>query len=128
MARPSKPILTEWETKIMRIIWSLKETYADVVRETLREQGIKRSDSAIRSTLRVLEKKGFVTHETRNRTFFYTPILTQQQAESEAVHYMKKVFFSDSPGTLALRVLDETELTPEVLKKMRTLLKEAKKK
>lgn len=127
MARPTRKILTEWETQIMRIIWDKGKTYADEIRETLREQGFRRSDSAIRCTLRILEKKGIISHITKSRTFIYSPILTQEQAESDVVNYLKKVFFPDSPGKLALRVLDETELTPEEIQLMKEKLEEAKK-
>ncbi len=128
MARPQKSILTEWETVIMQIVWEKGKTYADEIREILRSKGFKRSDSAIRSTLRILEKKEALTHITQDRTFIYSPVLSREQAESDAVHYMKNVFFPNSPGALAMRVLDETELTPDVIEKMQEMLKEAKKK
>lgn len=124
MPRPRKPVLTDWETKIMRIIWEKGSTHADEIRETLRSQGIRRSDSAIRCTLRILEKKGVITHTVKNRTFIYTPRLTRHQAERDVIRHVTNLFYPDSPGSFALRVLDETKLTPEVIQRIREKLRE----
>ena len=112
MARPRKPILTEWETKVMRIVWQQEHVTADEIREILRSRRIRRSDSAIRTTLRALEKKGAITHTVENRTFIYTPKLSRDQAEKDVIQYLKKVFFPESPGTFAIRVLEETDHIP----------------
>ena len=124
MPRPRKSILTDGETRIMRIIWEKGKSHADEIRETLRSQGIRRSDSAIRCTLRILEKKGVITHTVKNRTFIYTPKLTRLQAERDVIQHIINLFYPDSPGSFAWRVLDETELTPEVIQKMREKLRE----
>ena len=101
MARPRKSILTDWETRLMHIIWEKGETHADEVREELRSQGIRRSDSAVRFTLRVLEEKGFISHVVQNRTYIYSAKLTREQAEKDVIQHLRKLFFPDSPGAIS---------------------------
>lgn len=119
MNRPRKSILTEWETKLMHIIWGKGRASSDEIREILREEGIRRSDSALRKTLRVMEAKGVLQHTVENRTFFYESLLKQNQAEKDVIHYLSRLFFGDSVSSMVCRALDEAELTPDVVEKMK---------
>jgi BlaI family transcriptional regulator, penicillinase repressor len=124
MPRPPKSILTDWETKLMHIIWENDNTSADDIREQLRSENIKRSDSAIRKTLRVMEEKGYIHHTIHNRTYLYKPSIPKKEVERDAIKYISNLFFKNSPGTLAMRALDESELTPELVEQMKKKLEE----
>lgn len=125
MTRPTQPIMTEWETTLMRILWERDGATSQDVRRALRDMGIHRSDSAIRKTLRAMEAKDLVRHETEGRSFVYRPRLGREQAESKGIQYLSRLFFQGSPGELALRAIGESELTPELVGKLRRILDEA---
>ncbi len=125
MGHPNKPKLTGWETKLMHYIWDRGQATADEIREALRAEGLKRSDSAIRKTLRVMEDKGAISHTVQNRTFIYTPNLKRHQVQGEVIRYLSMLLFQGSPVSLALRALDESDLSPDVIAEMRRKLNEA---
>ncbi len=125
MGHPKKPILTEWETKLMHYIWDKGSATADDIREALRDEGIKRSDTAIRKTLRVMEEKGSLTHTVQNRTYVYASKLKRRQVQGEIIRYLSSLFLQGSAGSLALRALDEADLSPEVIEEMRDKLNKA---
>lgn len=122
MNRKTKPILTEWETQLLKIIWDQKEATSTSIREELERQGFKRSDSAIRKTLRVMEEKDAIQHKVQERTFIYSPVLDQQTAEKRGIEYLSQLLFGGSPASLALRALDEADLTPDMIKAIRKKL------
>ncbi len=121
----AKPVLTEWETKLMHIIWERGSATADDIREALRDEGLKRSDSAIRKTLRVMEKKGALTHSVLNRAYVYKPKLKQEKMKNDMIKYVSALLFQGSVGHMALHALDVAELNPEVIQEMRKKLDDA---
>ena len=68
--------LGELERGILSIIWRLGSVTAEQVREEL-DRPLK--DSTVRTVLRRLEEKGYLSHSLENRTFLYRP------AESRSV-------------------------------------------
>lgn len=127
MAKSKRPILTDWEAKLMSIIWQKGSACSDDIREALREEGIKRSDSAIRKTLRVMEEKGALSHTIENRTYIYHPLMKQHKVQGDVIRYLSALFFHGSIGSMALRALDEADLSPDVILEMRKKLDEAEK-
>ena len=125
MAHPNKPKLTGWETKLMHYIWDRGHATADEIREALRAEGLKRSDSAIRKILRGMEEKGAISHTVENRTFIYTSNLKRHQVQGELIRYLSALLFQGSVVSLALRALDESDLSPEVIAELRQKLNEA---
>jgi len=124
--RPTKPILTEWETQLLQILWDLGQGTASDIREVLWERGLRRSDSAIRKTLRVMEEKQAIRHTEKDRAFVYQPLIERNQAERNGIQYLSNMLFGGSVSTLALRALDEADLTPEVIAEIKKKLKEKK--
>ena len=62
------------EDTVMRVIWAKETCTADEVRQALlRRQPMK--DSTVRTILRRLEAKGYVSHEIDGRTYVYRPRL-----------------------------------------------------
>ncbi len=127
MPRPTKSILTEWETTLIQIIWDNPSICASEIREILRERDIKRSDPAIRKTLGVMEEKGAIAHHVENRTFLYRALIHQEEAERTGIEYISDLLFGGSVGSLVMRAIDEADLTPQMIKKIKKRLKEKKK-
>jgi len=127
MPRPTKPILTEWETTLIQIVWDNPSICASEIREILRERDIKRSDPAIRKTLGVMEEKGAIEHNVENRTFLYKALIKKNDAERTGIEYISDLLFGGSVGSLVMRAIDEADLTPQMIKKIKKRLKEKKK-
>lgn len=74
------------------------------------------SGSAVRTMLRRLEDKGFVTRADSERGFLYSPAVPDQTARRSALTEVVRVFFNGSPTSAASALLgmsdrmDATEL------------------
>jgi BlaI family transcriptional regulator, penicillinase repressor len=107
--------LGELERAIMRLIWQHGDLTAEQVREELLELDRPLKDSTIRTVLRRLEDKGYVTHTVENRTFRYRPAETRQLVAGRAVKRIIDRFCDGSVEALLVgmvdsEVLDRTEL------------------
>jgi len=104
--------LGELERDILTIVWRLGNITAEQVRETL-DRPLK--DSTIRTVLRRLEEKGYLAHDTENRTFIYRPAESRQKVAGRAVKRIVDWFCDGSVEALLVgmvdsKVLDRAEL------------------
>ena len=104
--------LGELERDILTIIWRLGSVTAEKVREEL---GRPLKDSTIRTVLRRLEEKGYLAHDTENRTFIYRPAESRQKVAGRAVKRIVDWFCDGSVEALLVgmvdsKVLDRAEL------------------
>jgi BlaI family penicillinase repressor len=104
--------LGELERSILSIIWRKSSITADQVREEL---GRPLKDSTIRTVLRRLEEKGYLTHSVEERTFLYRPAQTRQRVAGRAVKRIVDWFCEGSVEALLVgmvdsKVLDRAEL------------------
>ena len=72
----------ELERAVMRIVWSHRAVNAEEVRAKL-DRPLK--EATVRTVLRRLEEKGFVTHRVDNRTFVYSAAEPRHQAAARAI-------------------------------------------
>jgi predicted transcriptional regulator len=124
MARPRSPALTDAEARVMTVLWRLtRATVADVVAVLSRKRAV--SYSTIQTILRILETKGYVTHEKVARAFIYRPVVDARQARRRALRHLVMRLFDNSPSLLVLNVLDDERLDPAELKRLKDLIEKA---
>jgi len=104
--------LGELERSILSVIWRKTEINAEQVREEL---GRPLKDSTIRTVLRRLEEKGYLSHSVEDRTFVYRPAQSRQRVASRAVKRIVDWFCEGSVEALLVgmvdsKVLDRAEL------------------
>lgn len=54
------------------------------------------ANATVRTMLRILERKGVVTHRLENRRFIYEPTRPRQKQAQSAMRRLVKVFYEDS--------------------------------
>ena len=124
MARPRSPALTDAEARVMTVLWRFTHaTVADVVAVLSRKRAV--SYSTIQTILRILETKGYVTHEKVARAFIYRPVVDARQARRRALRHLVTRLFDNSPSLLVLNVLDDERLDPAELKRLKDLIEKA---
>jgi predicted transcriptional regulator len=69
--------------------------------------------------LRILEQKGYARHEKVGRAFAYVPVLGREQARRTAVQRLVSQLFDDSPGSLALNIIENEEVDGVALEALR---------
>jgi BlaI family penicillinase repressor len=124
MARKTSPALTDAEADVMAVVWRLQRaSVGEVVTAMSRKRAV--SYSTVQTILRILETKGYVTHEKVARAFVYAPVVDERQARRRALHHLVKRLFDGSPSLLVLNVLEDEELDPAERDQLRKLVERA---
>ena len=116
MARGRSATLTEREAALMNVVWRLGAATAEQIRAGLADPP---HDSTIRTLLRVLETKGYVTHEVAGKAYRYRATITRGKAQRHALGSVLAQFFGGSVEDLVLRLIEDEQITPEQLTELR---------
>ncbi len=123
MSRPKSPTLTDGELRLMRVLWDRGQaTVAEIV-EALKTSP-KPAYNTVLTLLRIMEKKGYVSHRKEGRAFTFLPEIGRADASRSALKTLVNRFFEGSPRLLMLNLLEE-ELDPVVLRQLRERIEEA---
>lgn len=124
MPRRRSPALTDAEARVMTVLWQRKTaTVADVVGALKSKRVV--SYSTVQTILRILETKGYVAHEKVERAFIYRPVVDERLARRRALRHLASRLFEGSPSLLVLNVLDDEQIDPDELKRLKKLIAEA---
>jgi predicted transcriptional regulator len=112
---PKKSItLTEAELRLMRVLWTRGESaVAELLAAISDETPL--AYTSVLTTIRVLEKKGFVTHRQEGRAFLYSPCVAESEASRTEVRHVLQRFFGNSRERLLLTLLGDDDINPEEL-------------
>ena len=78
--------------------------------------------NTVLTTLRILERKGYVRHTKEGRAFVYHPVVQRGEASRKAVRNLMKRFFQDSPELLILNLLEAEQLDGQELDRLKKLV------
>ena len=120
MARKQSPTLTEAELPIMDILWQKGSAVVTDVVAGLANSVV--AYNTVLTTLRILERKGYVRHTKEGRAFVYHPVVERGEASRKAVRNLVKRFFQDSPELLILNVLEDEQLAESELERLKRLI------
>jgi BlaI family transcriptional regulator, penicillinase repressor len=119
--------LGELEREIMQIVWQQGTITADEVRERMERIARPLKDSTIRTVLRRLEEKGYVTHTVDHRTFLYQPAEPRQVVAGRAVKRIVDWFCDGSVEDLLVGMVDSKVLDRKELQRLAERIAAAKK-
>ncbi|HVO97633.1 MAG TPA: BlaI/MecI/CopY family transcriptional regulator [Bryobacteraceae bacterium] len=109
--------LTPLEHFIMDYVWAHPNCTAETCREGIAEQRSLK-DSTIRTILRKLEEKGYVTHDIDGRTFVYRPSDTRRNVAVRAAQQLIDRFCGGSVEELLVGLVDSQVLQPKQLQRL----------
>jgi predicted transcriptional regulator len=116
--------LTEAELRLMKILWRRGESaVTDLVAAV--PDGETLAYNSVLTTIRILEQKGYVTHRQEGRAFVYQPCVQEQEASRSEVRHVLNRFFGNSRERLLLSLLDDEEISPEELERLRAVIRTA---
>lgn len=117
------PDLGELELEVMQLVWKAGEITADQVRERLSR---KSKESTVRTVLRRLEGKGYVTHAVAGRTYVFRAVEARQDVATQAVKRIIAWFCNGSVEEILVGMADARMLDPETLKLLAKRIETAK--
>ena len=123
MPRSQSATLTEAELRIMQVLWEEGSATVQQVLEALPRKKPLAYNSVLTS-VRILEKKGYVRHVKDGRAHVYTALLNQQDATRSEIRHLVSRFFQDSRELLVLNILEEDGLDAQEIARLRQILDE----
>lgn len=124
MARKRSPALTDGEARIMSVLWERPQASVSKVVAALRRRHPVTYSTA-QTMLRILEQKGYVTHEKVGRAFVYRPLVDQRHARRLALRHLIRRLFEGSPSLLVRNVLEDDEIDPAERRRLKHLIAKA---
>ena len=124
MARKKSLTLTEAELRLMDVLWAKRSATVGEVLAGLPENTL--AYSTVLTTLRILEQKGYVAHVESGRAFVYHPLIGREEARRNATQQLVRRFFDNSPGMLALSLLEQENIDEPELQRLKTLIERSR--
>lgn len=113
MRKPPTPL----EQLLLDYVWSHPDCTAETCREGVAaERALK--DSTIRTILRNLEEKGYVTHKVTGRTFVYRAVDTRRNVAVQAARQLIERFCDGSVEELLVGLVDDQVVEPKELQRL----------
>src|SRR5271165_2366472 len=108
---PPKPSanLTEAELRLMEVLWQRGPSTVQQVLDALPGEKMLAYNSVL-TTIRILEKKGYVAHAKDGRAHVYAPVVQR--------------LFRDSHELLVLNILEDSGLNADELQRLKQYLKD----
>jgi predicted transcriptional regulator len=119
--------LTGAELRIMEVLWQRGSGTVQQVLDALSEKPALAYNSVL-TTIRILEKKGYVEHVKDGRAHVYAPLVERKDATRSEIRHLVSRFFKNSHEQLVLNILEDRGVDPDELDRLRRMLDRSGKK
>jgi predicted transcriptional regulator len=116
--------LTEAELRIMRILWERGESLVSELVAAMPES-TPLAYTSVLTTVRVLERKGYVRHRQQGRAFVYNPCVAEHEASRSEMRHMLHRFFGNSRERLLLTLLGDEDVSADELQRLKAAIVQA---
>ena len=122
---PSRSVtLTEAELRLMDVLWLKGPSTVQQVLDALPKKSNLAYNSVL-TTIRILEKKGYLKHIKDGRAHVYRPLVARAEASRSEIRHLAHRFFSNSHEMLALNILEDRGIDADELQHLRQLLEQS---
>ena len=121
----TSPTLTEAELRIMNVLWQKGAGSVQQILDGLPGHPALAYNSVL-TTVRILEKKGYVKHVKDGRAHIYLPLVGRKEATRFEIRHLVNRFFQNSHELLVMNILEDASIDAEELHRLRKLMEESK--
>ncbi|HEY0668560.1 MAG TPA: BlaI/MecI/CopY family transcriptional regulator [Sphingobacteriaceae bacterium] len=118
--------LTKAEEQIMQVLWNLGRGFVKDVLKQLPEP--KPAYNTVSTIIRILETKGFVSHQAFGKSHRYFPIISKEEYKSFATEKLLNGYFSNSVENMFSFFVKEKKLDLKEADEIMKLIEKLKKK
>lgn len=117
-------LMTDCEEVVMKSVWDAKKDVS--LQEIMQDLEVRFNKHWKRQTISTflshLTDKGYVKSYRRGRIFYYVPLVKQEDYKREQTDEFLNFWFEGSPSGLIASLYSRQELSPEEIRKLRSLL------
>ena len=113
--------LTQAELRIMDVLWLKGSGTVQSILDSLSEKPALAYNSVL-TTIRVLERKGYVKHSKDGRAHMYKPLVGREEASRSEIRHLVGRFFKNSHEQLVLNILEDRGMEAGELDRLREML------
>ncbi|EKB47996.1 BlaI/MecI/CopY family transcriptional regulator [Cecembia lonarensis] len=117
--------LTRAEEQIMQILWDIEKGFVKDILEKMSEP--KPAYNTVSTIVRILERKGFVSHKAYGKSHEYFPIVSKDEYRSFSIKKLLSGYFNDSFSRLASFFAKDKDLDVKEIEKILNEVKEESK-
>jgi len=114
--------LTKAEEQIMQVLWRLDKGFVKDVIDRLPEP--KPAYNTVSTIVRILEKKGFVSHNAYGKTHEYYPLVSKDDYKKRFLKSFIKRYFGNSFQEMVSFFASDRDITLGEMEEIRELLNE----
>jgi BlaI family transcriptional regulator, penicillinase repressor len=100
--------LTKAEEQIMQVLWDIKKGFVKDILEQLEEP--KPAYNTVSTVVRILETKGFVSHNSYGKTHEYFPLVERENYKRDVTKTIVEKYFDGSVRNLVSFFVDEKKI------------------
>jgi len=121
-----RPPLAELENEVMQAVWKIEPCSVEAVHAIVsRKHDLK--ETSVRSILRRLEQKGYLTHESDGTAYIYRSTETPRSLAGRAVRQLIDRFCQGSVEELVSGMVDANVLSKDEMKRLEELVRSQRK-
>lgn len=118
-----RTLMTEVELEFMTVVWDLGQgSVRDILAELNKVQ--ERAYTSVATVLKIMEQKGFLTSNRIDRSLVYQPAIPKADYQQKTLRDLSSKLFNGTPTALVARLVDDEDITDDMLEEMRALLNE----
>jgi BlaI family penicillinase repressor len=119
--RRQSETLTHAELRIMDVLWLKGCGTVQLILDSLSHKPALAYNSVL-TTIRVLERKGYVKHSKDGRAHVYAPLVGRKEATRSEIRHLVGRFFKNSHEQLVLNILEDQGIGAAELDRLREML------
>lgn len=113
--------LTAAELRIMNALWLKGSGTVQSILDSLSQKPALAYNSVL-TTIRVLERKGYIEHSKDGRAHVYVPLVGRKEATRSEISHLVGRFFKNSHEQLVLNILEDRGIEADELNRLRAML------
>ena len=124
MPRKTSQTLTEAELRIMHVLWLKGPGTVQHILDALPANPALAYNTVL-TTIRILERKGYIGHEKDGRAHIFRPLVAEEEASRSEIRHLVSRFFRNSHEDLVLNILEDRGIDSSELDRLRKMLERA---
>jgi len=117
--------LAKREEQIMQVFWNLEKAFIKEVIPELPDP--KPHYNSVATMVKILEEKGFLSHESIGNIFRYFPVITKEDYQKHAMKDIVSQYFDNSYPSMLAFFAKEQKISESELNEILEIIKSSKK-